>query len=85
MLFHYFCIVSQLHIHVPSIALRAGSELLILSDGDEDFPPAAMQVAHQKPQPCLEMLPLPDWSQSPREVRKGTSFSVLLVKGIQMG
>uniref|UniRef100_A0A452IQZ8 Uncharacterized protein n=1 Tax=Gopherus agassizii TaxID=38772 RepID=A0A452IQZ8_9SAUR len=22
--------------------------------GDRDFPPAAAQVAHQKPQPCLE-------------------------------
>uniref|UniRef100_A0A674IVQ1 Uncharacterized protein n=1 Tax=Terrapene triunguis TaxID=2587831 RepID=A0A674IVQ1_9SAUR len=22
--------------------------------GDKDFPPAAVQVAHQKPQPCLE-------------------------------
>ncbi|XP_066554960.1 death-associated protein 1 homolog [Amia ocellicauda] len=25
--------------------------------GDKDFPPAAAQVAHQKPQPCVEKLP----------------------------
>ncbi|XP_039595666.1 death-associated protein 1-like [Polypterus senegalus] len=27
--------------------------------GDKDFPPAAAQVAHQKPQPCVEKLPPP--------------------------
>lgn len=31
---------------------------LNLSWGDKDFPPAATQVAHQKPQPCLEKLPI---------------------------
>ncbi|XP_026510595.1 death-associated protein 1-like isoform X2 [Terrapene carolina triunguis] len=25
-----------------------------ITRGDKDFPPAAVQVAHQKPQPCLE-------------------------------
>ncbi|XP_067869778.1 death-associated protein 1 homolog isoform X2 [Heterodontus francisci] len=27
--------------------------------GDKDFPPAAAQVAHNKPQPCVEKLPAP--------------------------
>ncbi|MBN3283060.1 DAP1 protein, partial [Polyodon spathula] len=27
--------------------------------GDKDFPPAASQVAHLKPQPCVEKLPSP--------------------------
>uniref|UniRef100_A0A8C8B1I2 Uncharacterized protein n=1 Tax=Otus sunia TaxID=257818 RepID=A0A8C8B1I2_9STRI len=32
--------------------------LLILSWGDKDFPPTAAPMAHQRPQPCLEKLPL---------------------------
>ncbi|KYO46719.1 death-associated protein 1-like [Alligator mississippiensis] len=28
-----------------------------ITRGDKDFPPAAAQVAHQKPQPCVEKLP----------------------------
>uniref|UniRef100_A0A8C4JYM1 Uncharacterized protein n=1 Tax=Dromaius novaehollandiae TaxID=8790 RepID=A0A8C4JYM1_DRONO len=31
---------------------------LFLGFGDKDFPSAAAQVARQKPQPCLEKLPL---------------------------
>ncbi|XP_006638392.1 death-associated protein 1-like isoform X1 [Lepisosteus oculatus] len=30
-----------------------------IARGDKDFPPAAAQVAHQKPQACLEKLPPP--------------------------
>ncbi|KAK1160258.1 death-associated protein 1-like [Acipenser oxyrinchus oxyrinchus] len=30
-----------------------------VTQGDKDFPPAASQVAHLKPQPCVEKLPPP--------------------------
>lgn len=29
----------------------------VVTKGDEDFTPAASQVAHQKPQPCIPKLP----------------------------
>ncbi|XP_034562312.1 death-associated protein 1 [Notolabrus celidotus] len=29
----------------------------VITKGDKDFPPAASQVAHQKPQPCVPKLP----------------------------
>uniref|UniRef100_A0A8D0GKA6 Death associated protein n=1 Tax=Sphenodon punctatus TaxID=8508 RepID=A0A8D0GKA6_SPHPU len=31
----------------------------VIARGDKDFPPAAAQVAHQKPHPCVEKLPHP--------------------------
>ncbi|KFQ54028.1 DAP1 protein, partial [Probosciger aterrimus] len=31
----------------------------VIARGDKDFPPAAAQVAHQKPHPSVEKLPPP--------------------------
>ncbi|XP_078385312.1 death-associated protein 1-like [Cetorhinus maximus] len=35
-----------------------------LTRGDKDFPPAATQVAHHKPQPCVEKLAAPHQTNS---------------------
>uniref|UniRef100_A0A672V3F3 Secreted protein n=1 Tax=Strigops habroptila TaxID=2489341 RepID=A0A672V3F3_STRHB len=73
MLFNYFFLIFQLHVLVPSFLPTVGSCCLLVHDkpllfslGDKDFPPTATQVAHQKPQPCLEMLPLPGHINQPR-------------------
>ncbi|MEE6518639.1 hypothetical protein FKM82_029740 [Ascaphus truei] len=36
-----------------------------LTRGDKDFPPAAAQVAHQKPQPGAEKMPCPHHINQP--------------------
>ncbi|KFZ55267.1 Death-associated protein 1 [Podiceps cristatus] len=35
----------------------------VIAGGDKDFPPAAAQVAHQKPHPSVEKLPHPHVKQ----------------------
>ncbi|XP_006000593.1 death-associated protein 1 homolog [Latimeria chalumnae] len=41
-----------------------------ITKGDKDFPPAAAQVAHQKPQPCVEKLPVPHHIKHIHQPRK---------------
>uniref|UniRef100_A0A8D0FQ67 Uncharacterized protein n=1 Tax=Strix occidentalis caurina TaxID=311401 RepID=A0A8D0FQ67_STROC len=66
-----FCVYEQPHVGLESYSLCYMPILFpspprhtpttlgfILSWGDKDFPPTAAPVAHQRPQPCLEKLPL---------------------------
>uniref|UniRef100_A0A3Q3J7D7 Death-associated protein n=1 Tax=Monopterus albus TaxID=43700 RepID=A0A3Q3J7D7_MONAL len=56
---HCFCSISpqKLHDHdgaPPKVPVIVSG---VVTKGDKDFTPAAAQVAHQKPQPCVPKLP----------------------------